>query len=63
VGRLRRPADPAAAGPLLDIARETGARFNFWHPDLVTLHLWLWYPNPDGLYTGTNPLVRPFNHS
>ncbi|HEU4898090.1 MAG TPA: hypothetical protein VFX88_11100 [Actinomycetota bacterium] len=42
---------------------ETGARFNFWHPDLVTLHVWLWYPNPDGLYSGTNPLVRPFNQS
>jgi hypothetical protein len=41
---------------------QTGARFNFWHPDLVTLHVWLWYPNPDGLYNGTNPLVRPFNH-
>ena len=41
---------------------QTGAAFNFWHPDLVTLHLWLWYPNPDGLYNGTNPLVRPFNH-
>jgi hypothetical protein len=42
---------------------QTGARFNFWHPDLVTLHLWLWYPNPAGLYNGTNPLIRPFNHS
>jgi hypothetical protein len=42
---------------------ETGARFNFWHPDLVTLHVWLWYPNPAGLYHGTNPLVRPFNHT
>jgi hypothetical protein len=42
---------------------ETGARFNFWHPDLVTLHVWVWYHNPDGLYSGTNPLVRPFNHS
>jgi hypothetical protein len=41
---------------------ETGARFTFWHPDLVTLHVWLWYPNPDGLYNSTNPLVRPFNH-
>jgi hypothetical protein len=41
---------------------ETDAPFNFWHPDLVTLHVWLWYPNPDGLYNGTNPLVRPFNH-
>ena len=40
---------------------ETGARFNFWHPDLVTLHVWVWYHNPDGLYNGTNPLVRPFN--
>ncbi|HET6815198.1 MAG TPA: hypothetical protein VFJ69_14545 [Actinomycetota bacterium] len=40
----------------------TGARFNFWHPDLVTLHVWLWYPNPAGLYSGTNPYVRPFNH-
>jgi hypothetical protein len=40
---------------------QTGARFNFWHPDLVTLHVWLWYHNPDGLYSGTNPLVQPFN--
>ena len=41
----------------------TGATFNFWHPDLVTLHVWLWYPNPAGLYNGTNPLIRPFNHT
>ena len=40
---------------------ETGAPFNFWHPDLVTLHLWLWYPNPAGLYNGTNPYIKPFN--
>ena len=40
---------------------QTGAGFTFWHPDLVTLHVWLWYPNPDGLYNGTNPLIRPFN--
>jgi len=40
---------------------QTGARFNFWHPDLVTLHLWLWYPNPAGLYNGTNPYIKPFN--
>ena len=29
-------------------------------PD-VTLHVWLWYHNPDGLYAGMNPLVKPFN--
>jgi hypothetical protein len=40
---------------------QTGARFNFWHPDLVTLHVWVWYPNPAGLYNGTNPYIRPFN--
>jgi hypothetical protein len=36
-----------------------GAAFTFWHPRLVTLHVWLWYPNPDGLYASTNPLVAP----
>jgi hypothetical protein len=39
----------------------TNAAFNLWHPDLVTLHVWLWYPNPAGLYSGTNPYVQPFN--
>ena len=42
---------------------QSGAAFNFWHPDLVTLHVWLWYPNPAGLYNGTNPYIRPFNHT
>ena len=40
---------------------QSGAKFAFWHPDFVTLHLWAWYPNPDGIYTGMNPLIRPFN--
>ncbi len=40
---------------------QTGAAFNFWHPKLVTLHVWLWYPNPAGLYSGMNPLMHPFN--
>lgn len=42
-------------------APRTGARFTFWHPDLVTMHVWVWYPNPAGLYSSTNPLVAPFN--
>jgi len=25
------------------------------------MHVWLWYPNPAGLFSGTNPLVTPFN--
>lgn len=40
---------------------ESGAGFGFWHPDLVTLHVWLWYPNPDGIFAGMNPLMTPFN--
>jgi hypothetical protein len=42
-------------------APKTGAAFGFWHPDLVTMHVWLWYPNPNGLFASYNPLVRPFN--
>jgi hypothetical protein len=37
-----------------------GSAFNFWHPDLTTLHVWLWYHNPAGLYNGTNPLVSAY---
>jgi hypothetical protein len=40
---------------------DTGSPFKFWHPDLVTLHVWLWYHNPAGLYNGTNPLVDAFS--
>lgn len=40
---------------------QTGAAFNFWHPRLITLHFWVWYPNPSGIFSGTNPFVSPFN--
>jgi hypothetical protein len=39
----------------------SGAAFGFWHPNLITLHVWLWYPNPAGLYSGFNELVHPYN--
>jgi hypothetical protein len=44
-----------------DTSPESGAPFTFWHPKLVTLHMWAWYPNPDGLFNGTNRWVRPYN--
>jgi hypothetical protein len=44
-----------------DTSPESGAAFSFWHPKLVTLHVWAWYPNPYGLFSGTNRWVRPFN--
>lgn len=40
---------------------QTGAKFAFWHPLLYTMHVWLWYPNPSGLFASLNPLVAPFN--
>jgi hypothetical protein len=39
----------------------SGAKFGFWHPNLVTMHVWLWYPNPNGLFASTNPRVTPFD--
>jgi len=39
----------------------TGADFMFWHPSLVTFHIWIWYPNPSGVFGEFNPLVTPFN--
>ena len=35
-----------------------GSPFTFWHPKLVTMHVWLWHHNPAGLYHPTNPLVK-----
>jgi hypothetical protein len=29
---------------------QSGAKFNFWHGPLMTLHVWVWYPHPDGLF-------------
>ncbi len=37
----------------------SGAKFTFWHPDLITMHLWARYPNPVGLFSSMNPLVAP----
>jgi hypothetical protein len=39
----------------------TGAKLSSWHPALVTMHIWLWYPNPLGMFSGVNPLARPYD--
>jgi hypothetical protein len=49
---------PAMAGPDCKQASADGSSpLAFWHPKLVTMHVWLWYHNPAGLYHPTNPLV------
>jgi len=45
---------------VVDVAEARGL-FAFWHPQLVTMHVRLWYPNPSGTSSGTNPPVAPFN--
>jgi hypothetical protein len=39
----------------------SGAAFKLWHPKLVTMHVWTWYPNPSGMYASMNPLVPAFS--
>lgn len=41
---------------------KTGSALSFWHPPLVTLHVWIWYPNPNGVFGEFNPLLTPFNN-
>ena len=36
-------------------APHNGADFSLWHPTLRTMRVWLWAPNPHGLFTRTNP--------
>lgn len=54
------PADDQSKCPTK--SPSSGSAFNFWHPPLYTMHVWIWYPNPDGLYSSTNRLVAQFNH-
>jgi hypothetical protein len=51
----------AASSRCPRVSPQTGARFRLWHPRLVTLHFWVWYPNASGIYSGTNPFAAPFN--
>jgi hypothetical protein len=54
------PASAQTACPAK--APGSGAKFTFWHPRLVTMHVWLWYPNPNGIFASINPRVAaPFN--
>ncbi len=52
--------EPSAAS-CAQTSPKSGSAFNFWHPALVTMHVWIWYPNPAGLYASMNPLVHSFS--
>jgi hypothetical protein len=56
-GTFTPEASAAACAPK---SPQSGSAFNFWHPKLTTMHVWIWYPNPDGMYASMNPLVHAF---
>jgi hypothetical protein len=53
--------EAAAEAECDDTHVDSGAAFTFWHPDLVTLHVWAWLHNPDGLFQPTNPLLGSYD--
>ena len=54
-------AEAAAEAKCAKTHAKSGAEFTFWHPPLVTLHAWIWYPNPNGVFGEFNPFLTPFN--
>lgn len=40
---------------------ETKSSFTAWYPDMWAIRLWIWYPNPYGLFASMNPLLAPFD--
>jgi hypothetical protein len=54
--------EASAEGRCAKTNPRTASEFNFWHGPLVTLHLWIWYPNPNGVFGEFNPLLTPFNN-
>jgi hypothetical protein len=40
---------------------DTKSAFAVWYPEHRAIRLWLWYPNPYGLFARLNPLLAPFD--
>jgi hypothetical protein len=43
------PAHPASGEP-----------FVLWHPAFAVVHVWAWYPNPDGPFAAENPYLAAY---
>ena len=39
---------------------QSAAEFSLWHPALSVVHVWAWYPNPDGPYAPENAFLAPY---
>jgi hypothetical protein len=38
----------------------SGERFVLWHPSFAVVHVWAWYPNPDGPFAAENPYLAAY---
>src|SRR5262249_38705324 len=52
-------AAPSAAACPVQHPR-SGARFIVWHPSMAVVHVWAWYPNPNGPFAEENPYLAPY---
>jgi hypothetical protein len=52
------PAASAAACPPRH--PETAAEFVLFHPAIAVVHVWAWYPNPDGPFAEENRYLAPY---
>jgi hypothetical protein len=39
---------------------ESGEPFVLWHPTFAVVHVWAWYPNPDGPFAAENPYLAAY---
>lgn len=39
---------------------ESGEPFVLWHPAFAVVHVWAWYPNPDGPFAAENRYLAPY---
>lgn len=52
------PSPTAASCP--KVHPTSGAEFVLFHPTLWFVHVWAWYPNPEGIYAEENPYLAPY---
>jgi hypothetical protein len=56
-----RAASRAASCPARHPA--SASEFVYWHPAVAFVHVWAWYPNPDGPFAPENPYLAAWGGS
>jgi hypothetical protein len=50
----------ARAGECPSMHPVSGEPFVLWHPAFAVVHVWAWYPNPDGPFAAENPYLAAY---